>query len=170
MNILLVGGLLLVGIAAILGAVFLAISDQRKETARANSLKLDSDNRSSVPSAPTVPVVPPAQKEPVPPSSTTATTATRPNRPSTGKSSLMLDSRQDEGVEKLPALNGQFHELANEIRSLHQQAWQLEQRLSVLTEMVNHVEHSHEQDGLYNVEEAEEEEQNTHIPSENTIP
>lgn len=167
MNILIVGGLLLVGIAAILVAVFLAVSDQRKETARVNSLKLDSEIRSSTPSAPTVPVVPPAQKEPVPPSSATATTATRPNRPSTGKSSLMLDSRQDEGIEKLPALNGQFHELANEIRSLHQQAWQLEQRLSVLTEMVDHVERSQ---GHYSVEEAEEEEQNAHIPSENTIP
>lgn len=167
MNILIVGGLLLVGIAAILGAVFLAVSDQRKETARMNSLKLDNDIRSSTPSAPTVPVVPPAQKEPVPPSSATATTATRPNRPSTGKSSLMLDSRQGEGIEKLPALNGQFHELANEIRSLHQQAWQLEQRLGVLTEMVDHVERSQ---GHYSVEEAEEEEQNVHIPSENTIP
>ncbi|HYK85439.1 MAG TPA: hypothetical protein VEV19_08750 [Ktedonobacteraceae bacterium] len=170
MNILIVGGLLIVGIAAILGAVFLAVSDQRKETARANSVKLDSDARSSippVPSAPTVPVVPPVQNEPVPPQSARATSATRPIRPSTSKSSLVLDSRQDEGIEKLPALNGQFHELANEIRSLHQQAWQLEQRLSVLTEMVDHVERSQ---GHYSVEESEEEEQNAHIPSENTIP
>ena len=165
MNILIVGGLLILGIAAILGAVVLVISDQRKETARTNSLKLDSDARSSVP---TVPQIPPAQKELVPPQSVTATTATRPNRPSTARTSLTLNSRQDEGIEKLPVLNGQFHELANEIRSLHQQAWQLEQRLSVLTEMVNHVEHSQDQGSHYSVDEAEEEEQTTHIPSENT--
>lgn len=173
MNILIVGGLLILGIAAVLGAVFLAISDQRQETTRVNGLKLASEVKQStptVPIAPPVPPVQPVQKELVPPQ--TAPTVTTSDHQPPSKTTLVLNGMQHEDVndmENLPAFNGQFHELANEVRSLHQQAWQLEQRLSVLTEMVNHFEGSQLPDDHYDVEEADEEGQGTHIPSENTI-
>ncbi|HEY6411408.1 MAG TPA: hypothetical protein VIY29_28445, partial [Ktedonobacteraceae bacterium] len=45
--------------------------------------------------------------------------------------------------EQIPStLNGQFVELSGEIRSLHQQAQSLEQRLGALTETINHIERS----------------------------
>jgi len=155
-NILIVGGLLILGIAAILGAIFLAISDQRKENARLNNPKQDNGIKSSPPVTPTIPS---EYKETIPPQQLTESTVSR-TRP---KSTALTDLEE---VRRLPALNGQFHELADEIRSLHQQAWQLEQRLSVLTEMVDHVEHSqHSQDSHFNIEEDEE----TELPSENTI-
>ncbi len=44
--------------------------------------------------------------------------------------------------EELPyfALNGQMREMAEELRSLHQQSWELEQRLLALTEMLDRTE------------------------------
>lgn len=155
MNTLIVGGLLILGIAAILGAIFLGVSEQRKENTRFNTLKQDSDSKLSPPVTPTVPL---EYKETIPPQQVAEATVTR-TRP---KSTLLTERTDLEGAQKLPALNGQFHELAVEIRSLHQQAWQLEQRLSVLIEMVDHVEHS--QDSHFNIEEDEAE-----LPSENTI-
>lgn len=38
-------------------------------------------------------------------------------------------------------LNGQFHELATELRTLHQQSLELRQRLGALTEIADHLEH-----------------------------
>ena len=155
MNILIVGGLLILGIAAILGAVFLVISDQRKENARLHNPKQDSGIISAPPVTSSVPS---EYKETVHPQQMTEATVARTGAKSTSLTDLT-------GVQKLPALNGQFHELATEIRSLHQQAWQLEQRLSVLTEMVDHVERS--QDSHFNIEEDEEEDMQQ--PSDSTI-
>ena len=156
MNILIVGGLLILGIAAILGAVFLVISDQRKENTRLNNPKPDNGIHSSPPVTPTIPSV---YKETVQPQQVTAAPVSRVRPKSTALTEL-------EGVQRVPALNGQFHELADEIRSLHQQAWQLEQRLSVLIDMVDHVDHSQRsQDSHFHTEEDEDME----IPSENTI-
>ena len=155
MNILIVGGLLILGIAAILGAVFLVISEQRKENAHFTNPKQVSGMKSAPPVTSSVPS---EYKETVPPQQIAEATVTRTGARSTSLTDL-------EGVQKLPALNGQFHELAAEIRSLHQQAWQLEQRLSVLTEMVDHVERS--QDSHFDIEE--ELEEDTQQPSDNTI-
>lgn len=50
---------------------------------------------------------------------------------------------QGAGVRPIPVPQTgiqQFHELADEIRELHQHACDLEQRLSTLTEMVDHFE------------------------------
>ncbi len=159
MNILIVGGLLILGIAAILGAIFLAISDQRKENGRLNNLKQDNEIKVSPPTShPTIPLI---YKETIPPQQMTESTVNRTGSKSTSLTDL-------EGVQKLPALNGQFHELAAEIRSLHQQAWQLEQRLSVLTDMVDHIEHS--QNSHFDIEEEDaNEEEETQQPSDNTL-
>jgi len=161
-NILIVVGLLLVGIAAIVGVVLIGFSDQRKETAHSTNLKQEHEIRVSAPVTPAQLTSPTAPKEVVPSKQLAEPTVSRPNPSSTGRTSLTTL----EGVQKLPALNGQFRELANEIRSLHQQATQLEQRLSILTEMINHLESS--QSDTFEPDNIDEDEQ-THVPSENTL-
>ncbi|MEO8955101.1 MAG: hypothetical protein ABI396_05655 [Ktedonobacteraceae bacterium] len=158
MNILIVVGLLLVGIAAIVGVVLIGFSDQRKETVHNTTLKKEHEIKASAPVAPVQLTTPTEPKEVVP----SKQTVSGPNHSSTGRTSLTTL----EGVQKLPTLNGQFHEMANEIRSLHQQASQMEQRLSILTEMINHLEDS--QSDTFDPDNIDEDEQ-THVPSENTF-
>ena len=52
---------------------------------------------------------------------------------------------------QLYALNGQFRELAAELRTLYQQAWDLERRLRVLMEMADRIEDR--QDSQISIEE-----------------
>ena len=132
MNLLIIGGLLVVAAAAIIGAVLIGMSEQRTQHARNASLKQPTSTASS--DLATRKLV----EEP---------TTTRPNLPTTRESNL--PSRGED--QRLSSLNGQFHELASEIRTLHQQASQLEQRLSILTEMVDHIERT--QGGRISVEE-----------------
>ena len=134
MNLLIIGGLLVVAAAAIIGAVLIGMSEQRAETARNASLKQPISTASS--DMTTRKLV----EEPT-------TTASRPNFPTTRESNLPSRG-EDQG---LSSLNGQFHELVSEIRTLHQQALQLEQRLSILTEMVDHIERT--QGGRFSIEE-----------------
>jgi hypothetical protein len=131
-NLLIIGGLLVVAAAAIIGAVLIGISEQRTERARNASLKQPTSTASS--DLATRKLV----EEP---------TTTRPNLPTTRESNL--PSRGED--QRLSSLNGQFHELASEVRTLHQQASQLEQRLSILTEMVDHIERT--QSGRISIEE-----------------
>jgi hypothetical protein len=133
-NLLIIGGLLVIAAAAIIGAVIIGISEQRTERARNASLKqptstasIDLTERNLV-------------EEPT-------TTTSRPNLPTTRENNL--PSRGED--QRLSSLNGQFHELASEVRTLHQQASQLEQRLSILTEMVDHIERT--QGGRISIEE-----------------
>ncbi len=157
MNILIVVGLLLVGIAAIIGVFLIVFSDQRKETAQTNNQQPEHEFRASAPVTPARLTLPTEPKEGVPSRQVAEPTVTRPDHSSAGRTSLTTL----EGVQNLPTLNGQFRELANEIRSLHQQASQFEQRLSILTEMINHLESSQSD----NIDEDEQ----THVPSENTL-
>ena len=121
MNLLIIGGLLVVGVLAISGAVLLSLSEQRAETTRKNHELL-----------------------PALPTNRNLTVKLRPleeavdSQPAEAETTLATI----EGEQAPSTLNGQFHELAGEIRSLHQQAQSLEQRLGVLTEMVDHIEHS----------------------------
>ena len=162
MNILILVGLLLVGIAAIIGLVLVGFSDQRKETTQSTTLKQEHEIRAPVPVAPAQPLHPSEPKEIVSSKQLAVPTVTRPNRSSTGLPSLTTL----EGVQNHPTLNGQFYELANEIRSLHQQASQFDQRLSILTEMINHLEGSQSEN--FDLDKSDEDEQ-THVPSENTL-
>ena len=134
MNLLIIGGLLVVAAAAIIGAVLIGMSEQRTERARNGRLKQPTSTASSDLSARKL------MEEPT-------TTASRPNFPTTRESNL--PSRGED--QRLSSLNGQFHELASEVRTLHQQASQLEQRLSILTEMVDHIERT--QGGRFTIEE-----------------
>ncbi len=110
MNLLIIGGLLAVGLLALVGAVFLAMSERR-----------------------------------APSPSVTAKT-TQPLKQPTGAPAAKMPATK----ETLPAvreetplvLNGQYRELANELRTLHGHAIELEQRLSALTEIADHLEHA----------------------------
>jgi len=133
-NLLIIGGLLVVAAAAIIGAVLIGMSEQRTQHARNASLKQPTSTASSDLATRKL------MEEPT-------TTTSRPNLPTTRESNL--PSRGED--QRLSSLNGQFPELASEIRTLHQQASQLEQRLSILTEMVDHIERT--QGGRISVEE-----------------
>lgn len=130
MNLLIIGGLLIVAAAAIIGAILLGISEQRTTVAHNTSVS------QPVPAESNQLVTRKLEDEPA---------LARTNLPAMGETTTTTLPRSMEarGEEQpLPSLNGQFHELAGEIRTLHQQAWQLEQRLSILTEMVDHLENT----------------------------
>jgi hypothetical protein len=122
MNLLIIGGLLAVGLLALVGAVFLAMGERR-----------------------------------APSPSTTAKT-TQPLKQPTSASDAKIPATN----ETLPAvreetplvLNGQYHELANELRTLHGHAIELEQRLSVLTGIAGNLEHA--QAGSISIKEDQE--------------
>ncbi len=144
MNLLIIGGLLAIAAVAIIGAILLGMSGQRAETVRNTSFKQPISTSSS--DLATRKLV-----------EEQATTTSRPNLSTPGESNLPA---RGEG-QRLSSLNGQFMELASEIRTLHQQAWQLEQRLSILTEMVDHIERT--QGGRISIEEE------SHRTSDNTL-
>lgn len=143
MNLLITGGLLAFAIVAILVAVLLGLSDQRSQQANTNgtttSLPAEAvpTARTSMPAATPFPT--PEQPEQV----------SRPLHRTVPLSQELTLTREKPGQvsqplasqEELPlyALNGQIRELAGELRTLHQQAWELEQRLLGLTEMLDRV-------------------------------
>jgi len=111
-NFLIIGGLLAIGIVAILGAILLSRGEPRTERTR-NARPAN----------------------PIPP--TTLVEGSGIDRPNDALPSGEKSLVSQEGLR--PMLNGQFHELAGEIHSLHQQAWHLEQRLNALANMVDQV-------------------------------
>ena len=171
MNLLIAGGLLAFALLAILVAVFLGISEQRSEHARANvataappqsaPTAVAAPAVSAAPAAPAAPVPVPEQAvqvsrplhRTVPLSQQLSTPLERP-----AQSSRPL-ARQDE----LPyfAMNGQMREVAEELRSLHQQAWELEQRILGLTELFDRLERT--QSRQFSVDEEVTQE---HFPAE----
>ncbi|HJT57135.1 MAG TPA: hypothetical protein VJ761_11620 [Ktedonobacteraceae bacterium] len=137
MNLLIMGGLFVIAAAAILGAVLLSISEQRAEKARANGVPTSVATNISSPAHNTSNSSGPLSR-PAP---------TRQAGPVTIDRSFA--ARGDD--QQVSALNGQFHELAAELRTLYQHAWELEQHLRVLTEAVDRIEHS--QSGHFSIAE-----------------
>ena len=125
MNFLIIGGLLAFAVLAIVVAVILSISEQRSEKARVNAAST---------SLPTVPVI----EQPTEVSRSVRKTVPLNRQDFPVAAEKPIRTSNDE--QTLPALNGQFHEFAAELRSLYQQAWELEQRLHGLTEMVDRIE------------------------------
>jgi hypothetical protein len=132
MNLLIIAGLLGLALVAILVAVLLGMSEQQAEKARVN-------NASALPESA------PATASPA----ETVVTGNAPTLPfsATTQKNVLVDSDE----QMLPALNGQFREFASELRSLHQQAWELEQRLRGMTEMVDRIENTRA--NHFNIEE-----------------
>ena len=120
MTLLIIGGLLIVALLAILGAVFLSVNDQRADRARTNG-------GASLSSTATNPVL------------VQQSTAIRQSMPVSTERSLR--SKQ---INQQPyALNGQFHELAVELQTLYQHAWELERRLRTLADVADRIEKTH---------------------------
>ncbi|HKV00532.1 MAG TPA: hypothetical protein VJQ26_00325, partial [Ktedonobacteraceae bacterium] len=110
MTILIIGGLLLLAVLAIAGAVLLGISgEQRSQPSRANARAT---------SSPTNPTPAPSQAPSVS-RAAEQTTSGRQGLPAT----IERPQRSTGDGQQLYALNGQFHELAAELRTLYQQAW-----------------------------------------------
>lgn len=126
MAFLIIGGLLVVALLAILGAVFLGINEQRAERARSNG-------GTTVSSTGPRPVV--EQQRAV----STGVEQRAPVRENTSplaeRSLVSTEESQQPYV-----LNGQFHELAVELQTLYQHARELERRLRTLTEVADRIE------------------------------
>jgi hypothetical protein len=136
-NLLIIGGLFAVAILAVVGIVFLSLSERGAEAARrANAQPAPATPTVTQSARPTVPLTAVENREP-----TVRTAANEPviQRQRFSRKSETNSADREEN-QLLPMLNGQFHEFVDELRDLHQQSWELEQRLSVLTQMVDHIE------------------------------
>jgi hypothetical protein len=129
MTILIVGGMLIVALLAILGAVFLSVNDQRANKAQANSTV-------TVSSPGTVPLV--EQSSAASPAME-KTILQRQNQPPSSERPLSTIGSSSQPY----ALNGQFHELTVELQTLYQHAWELERRLRTLSEVADRIEKTH---------------------------
>ena len=118
MTLLIVGGLLIVALLAILGAVFLGRTDQRAARTQGNGSV-------TVSSPGTIPL---AQQSSVANPTTERTAPFIQNIPPTT------------GDQQQSALNGQFHALTMELQTLYQHAYELERRLRTLTEVADRIE------------------------------
>jgi len=125
MTLLIVGGMLIVALLAILGAVFLSVSDQPKK-AQANGNVI-------VSSPATVPLVEQSSAASL---ATEKTIPQRQNQPPTSERPLSTIG----GGQQTYSLNGQFHELTVELQTLYQHAWELERRLRTLSEVADRLE------------------------------
>ena len=126
MTLLIIGGMLIVALLAILGAVYLSVSDQRADKARTNGgANLSSTSYN--------PVIVQQQSEN---RQLEQTTTTRQSVPTLTEKPV----RSAEINQQPYALNGQFHELAVELQTLYQHAWELERRLRTLAEVADRIE------------------------------
>jgi hypothetical protein len=132
---LIIGVLFVVALLAIGGAVWLSIGE-RQSSVRESAPRAAA-NREQIPAAATtsgqgavverpaapatVPLEPDNLVSPAPVAPAPAAPAARKEQP-------------------FSVLNGQFYELAAELRALHREAQDIEQRLGVLTEMVSRIE------------------------------
>ncbi|HEY6286547.1 MAG TPA: hypothetical protein VIX20_12845 [Ktedonobacteraceae bacterium] len=126
MTLLIIGGLLLVALLAILGAVFLGISEQRTDRVRTNGgANLSSTATNSV-----------LAQQPTENRQVKQATTIRQSMPS----SIERTVRSTEINQQPYVLNGQFHELAVELQTLYQHAWELERRLRTLADVADRIE------------------------------
>lgn len=125
MTTLIIGALFAVALLAILGLVFILKSEPR--TAKVPVTKVDSEPlkvsetaQIATGGAPIQPGLPAPKEEVVAAPQTVPLT---------------------QNVQRFPVANGQFHKLSVELHALQTQAQEIEQRLSILTEMIERVEH-----------------------------
>jgi hypothetical protein len=128
-TIFVIGGLLILALLAILGAVFLSVADQRAEVAQTNG-----SVTVSTPGA-----IPLVEQSSTANRAMERTTSQRQNLPSTAEIPLSTTA----GGQQQYALNGQYHELTVELQTLYQHAWELERRLRTLAEVADRIEKTH---------------------------
>lgn len=147
MGTLIIGGLLVIALLAIVGSIFAARGGGTTGEARrtpAAPKTADSETRVEAP-----PVAMPPQPEepteqalpPVPGAVNNGLTHDEPLAPATPLPDGHLSYDSD----------GQVHELTTQLQALHEEARHLSQRLSILTEMAEHIEgqrSNHVEDGM----------------------
>ena len=125
MSTLIIGGLFVVALLALVGLVFVLRSES--STTRA------------------------AQTKPVGPQSSATSHVAATSQPVTAthgdvSSSLAPAPTVPDSIEPeephFAMANGQFHELAEELHTLHEQSQEIEHRLSILSEMIERIERS----------------------------
>lgn len=119
MNILIIGGLMGLAVVAILGAVLLGIREDHAEKAQAANVV------AATTTLPSTPAISRATGQLSPPGEDERLALRR-----TGQ----LSAPNEE--ERFTILNGQVHEITNELRALALKAGELEQRLSDLSEVL----------------------------------
>jgi len=123
-NTLIIGGLFATALLAIFGLVFVLRDEPRTPEVPApkvgnEPLKVSETAQIAAGGAPIQPSLPAPKEETI--------------------SKQTVPVQQE--VQPFPVANGQFHKLSVELHALHGQALEIEHRLSVLTAMIEHIEH-----------------------------
>ena len=144
MSTLIIGGAFAVAILAIVGIVLLARSESNA-SARAKEAEREHDNRLTEPTVSLrqtrkLAPMPDEDEEKTEPASTMAPPSLAASVPAASAASDDTMFNGDTMREIAPRLNGQFHELVAELRTLHMQAEEIQRRLGVLYDIVEHVE------------------------------
>lgn len=116
---------MLIGIAAIIGVVLLIINDPRTKAA---------DPARTVEARPS--------KGPAPQASAVETPASETLASLKQNYSIVPRAAAPTDAQQFTRLNGQFHELASNLRALHEQSSELEQRLGKLADVFERIEES----------------------------
>ena len=151
MNILVLGGLFLLGMVAVVVAILLVMSERGNENGAAlaaaaptAAMTTPSAPASSPPKAgpggPTKRLTVPLQAAETERGNTRASLLGSQSLPTTPGRNFVHAGEDDRNS---PALNGQMRELVAELRSLHIRAGDVEHRLGVLIEMVERIEHDY---------------------------
>ena len=127
MDTLIIGGLLVVGIVAIVALFFVLRGD---ETPKAPAVTQDVSQPTSESPNPNAPIS--VQQQPI----NTRVAATEARTVPSMETAASPEQEQPLKVR----LNGQFHELAHGLRTLQQQATDMEQRLGSLNQMIDNIE------------------------------
>lgn len=127
MNILIVGGLLLVGIAALIAVVLLFMAENRDVKRRAVATNQEARLKQAA-----------VQNSDSPVTEVTGTLG--PAILSEHEDNILPALHNQEEMQA--RLNGQFHELVTEVHTLHQQVQSFEQRLSHIAGMLDSLEQS----------------------------
>ena len=144
MDTLIIGGLLVIGIAAIVGLFFVLRGENTPRTRVPEAVPQTARE------APPTPVYEPPAPQPEPAQNVTpqiqdvtpvAEERTVPVAEAVAQDGAVHTQSVTENEQPLRVhLNGQFHELASGLRSLQQQATEMEQRLSSLNQLIEGIE------------------------------
>ncbi len=134
MNQLIAGGLLVLGVLFLVALVFVIRSEPATQE-----------------SADVPPPVPTEQEEPKIQSTTDEASSTIEAPFTPGENALLPVTENHAVTEWYPLADGQFYEMVNELRSMRNQAQELEHRLSALIDMAQRVEQT--QNGYFPIEE-----------------
>ncbi len=141
MSFLIIGGSFVVALLAIVGLVVLLRQEQQTQTTSTNPKPVIVEK-----------TTPPAAT-PAPVKAQEVERVTQVLPTDQDSDTQYLTHNEDEHLydEHLSISEGQLHEFAVELHTLHEQAQELEHRLSILTEMIGRIQHS--QNGHSSLEE-----------------